>query len=114
VNTLVANEGVECSWVSECWLRAPADFPEWGESFALMLLTSPEKVGLNMENNSASQRATYPAFDQANRAFSYRVAYYLGQGSEDEIENVFNRLKAQMERQNRPSAPRKVKSYPSP
>jgi hypothetical protein len=79
-----------------------------------MLLTTPEKVSLVTENHSASLRATYPAFDQANRAFSYRVAYYLGQGSEDEIENVFNRVKAQIERQNRPSAPRKVKSYPSP
>ncbi len=85
-----------------------------GETFALMLLTPPEKINLVTENHSALLRVTYPGFDEPNRAYSYRVAYYLGQGAPEEIENLFNRLKAQVEKLRQPQAPRKVESYPSP
>ncbi|MFB3921094.1 MAG: alpha-amylase family protein [Terriglobia bacterium] len=64
-----------------------------GETFALMMLTPAERSQLAIEGHSALVRSIYPAFAEKNRTYTYRVGYYLGKESPDEIEKRFAQLK---------------------
>jgi hypothetical protein len=65
-----------------------------GERFALLMLTPAERSQLVVENHSALMRVTYPAFTAKNEAYNYRVGYYFGKGSPEEIEKVLATLRA--------------------
>jgi hypothetical protein len=64
-----------------------------GETFALMLLTPAERSQMVVENHSALLRALYPAFTAKNQPYNYRVGYYFGKASPEEIEKLFAKLK---------------------
>jgi hypothetical protein len=65
-----------------------------GETFALMMLTPAERSQLVVENHSALLRTIYPVFAEKNKTYTYRVAYYFGKESPEEIERRFTQLKA--------------------
>ncbi len=65
-----------------------------GETFALMILTPAERSQLVVENHSALLRAIYPAFAEKNKTYTYRVGYYFGKESPEEIEKRFAQLKS--------------------
>jgi hypothetical protein len=65
-----------------------------GETFALMVLTPAERSQMAVENHSALLRVIYPAFTTKNEAYSYRVGYYFGKESLEEVEKLFAKLKA--------------------
>jgi hypothetical protein len=64
-----------------------------GETFALMLLTPAERSQMVVENHSALLRAIYPTFTAKNQPYNYRVGYYFGKASPEEIEKLFTKLK---------------------
>ena len=65
-----------------------------GERFALLMLTPAERSQLVVENHSALMRVTYPTFTAKHEAYNYRVGYYFGKGSPEEIEKVLATLRA--------------------
>ena len=65
-----------------------------GETFALMMLTPAERSQLAVENHSALVRTIYPPFTEKNKTYTYRVGYYFGKDSPEEIEKRFTQLRA--------------------
>lgn len=49
-----------------------------GETFAIMLLTPPQKAELKTQRHSAFFRVTYPDFTTAGEETRYRTGYYFG------------------------------------
>jgi hypothetical protein len=68
------------------------------QTFALMLLTPVRNAQLVVENHSALIRAIYPAFTEKNQVHSYKVGYYLGTESPENLEKLFARFKDSLER----------------
>ena len=68
------------------------------QTFALMLVTPAKDAQLVVENHSALIRATYPAFTEKNQVYSYKVGYYLGTEPPENLEKLFARFKASLER----------------
>jgi hypothetical protein len=65
-----------------------------GETLAIMPLTAPKTLELITGKNAASFRTIYPDFDRAGGGYSYRIAFYLGMGTPEEIDAQFKRLQA--------------------
>jgi hypothetical protein len=65
-----------------------------GERFALLMLTPAERSQLAVEDHSALLRVIYPAFTAKDGSYNYRVGYYFGKGSPEEIEKVLATLRA--------------------
>jgi hypothetical protein len=64
------------------------------QTFALMLLTPAQNTQLVVEDHSALIRATYPAFTEKNRVYTYQVGYYLGTEPPENLDKLFARFKA--------------------
>ena len=65
-----------------------------GEAFALMVVDPADKAQLSVQNHSALIRITYPSFEEAHKAYTYRAAYYFGHDRPDQIESLFAKLKS--------------------
>lgn len=65
-----------------------------GEMLVIMPLTTPKSLELITGKNAAILRTTYPDFERAGAGYSYRVAFYLGSGTTEEIDAQFKSMSA--------------------
>jgi hypothetical protein len=65
-----------------------------GQTFAVLMLTPAESSQLVVEGHSALIRILYPPFTVRNHASTYDVAYFLGRSTQQEITDLYTKLKA--------------------
>ncbi|MGO8788725.1 MAG: hypothetical protein ACLQVL_15270 [Terriglobia bacterium] len=64
-----------------------------GEAFALLPLGPFAKSQLAVHAHAATLRLIYPDFTEKNAASTYRVAYYFGKATSEDIQQLYTRLK---------------------
>ena len=65
-----------------------------GETFALLSLDRPAKSQLAVHGHAATLRLIYPDFAEKDRTLTYRVAYYFGRATDQEIKDLYGRMKS--------------------
>jgi hypothetical protein len=64
-----------------------------GESFAVLSLSPLPKSQLVVHLHAVTVRMIYPEFAEKNRTYTYRVAYFFGKATRDEIQDLYARLR---------------------
>jgi hypothetical protein len=64
-----------------------------GDTFALMALTPLAKIQLAAHAHAATIRLNYPDFASPNQLYHYRAAYFFGKAKEQDVRDLYERLK---------------------
>jgi hypothetical protein len=70
-----------------------ATHKQTGETFALMSLTPLAKIQLAAHAHAATIRLIYPDFASPNQLYNYRAAYFFGKANEQDVRDLYGRLK---------------------
>jgi hypothetical protein len=64
-----------------------------GETFAVLSLTPLAQSQLVVHLHAATIRMIYPEFAEKDRTYTYRLAYFFGKATREEIQDLYARLK---------------------
>jgi hypothetical protein len=70
-----------------------ATHKQTGETFALMSLSPLAKIQLAAHAHAATIRLIYPDFASPNQLYHYRAAYFFGKAKEQDVQDLYGRLK---------------------